>query len=153
MNGIEKRSGVATVPARGLALAALALLSGCVSYPPYKAPPPGPDTATIDMSRFSVASLCQKGKAYRVPRTPDGKVVVSTDGRVSVTGIAQFIGFNVTYTCMPSISFRPEAGQSYFMTLRALSEGCEMEVYRLDPAEPRVGLVHVPGIGAGERCE
>jgi len=136
-----------------IAAFALASLSACTILPRYEAPPAGPETASIDMSRFSVVSLCHQGKAYSVPKTPDGKVVVTTEGRVSVTGIAQFMGFNVIYTCTPSISFRPEAGQTYFMNLRALSQGCEMEVYRLDPSEPRVGLATVDDIGAGGRCE
>lgn len=132
---------------------AVAALSGCAMLPRYEAPPAGPDTATIDMSRFVVANVCHHGKAYSLQKPADGKVVVPVDGRIRVTGIAQFMGFNVIYTCTPGISFQPEAGQTYFMNLRALSQGCIMEVYKIDPSEPRVGLTMVPDVAPSARCE
>ncbi len=142
-----------TLPQWAAAVLAVVSLSGCSMLPRYEAPPAGPDTATIDMSRFAVANVCHHGKAYSLQKPADGKVVVPVDGRIRVTGIAQFMGFNMIYTCTPGISFQPEAGQTYFMNLRALSQGCIMEVYKIDPSEPRVGLTMVPDVGSSLRCE
>lgn len=125
---------------RILAAAALVgMLSACVGLPPYKAPPAGPETATVDVSRMNASSICTDGTLYSVGRVKDGRLTVPTTSRVALYSWVYISDYDTSYSCMPGVSFKPEAGGSYLMNLELESKGCRVEVYR-QGADNRIGL-------------
>lgn len=131
------------------ALAALAL-TACVGFPPYKGPAHGAPTAVVDVHRINATSICTDGKFYSLPANT-GLVLLPATGRVGIYSFMSIADYNVTYTCAPGLSFKPEPGQEYLMNVENDGKGCKLEVYRKSDAN-RIGLELEPSVGAGAYC-
>jgi hypothetical protein len=136
---------------------ALALLAGtsmcaCTGFPTYKAPPAGPDTATIDVSRINASTLCTNGHFFTIGPVKDGQLVVPATGRTAVYSWVSIAEYQVTYTCMPGVSFQPDAGQSYLLNLEVDGKACRLEIYQKG-APNRIGLDLVRSAAPAKYCQ
>lgn len=135
-----------------LAAIAAATLCGCVSLPPYFAPPAGEQTAIVDTSRVKPTAICTNGTLYSVSAPRDNRLVVPTNTRVALYSFVQLADYNVTYTCNPGISFKPANGVSYLLNLEIEDQKCRMEVYKQGGSN-RTGLDVEASVGAAQYCQ
>lgn len=135
--------------AAGLGL--VSMLTACVGLPPYKAPPPGEGTAVVDVSRLNLSSVCHGGKAYSVGKVKDNKLVVPADGRMGFFSFLYISEYYSSYSCMPGVSFKPEAGREYLLNFELDGEKCWLEAYRKGAAN-RTGLDIEPTVAPGQYC-
>ena len=118
---------------------ACSVLAACQSFPAYRVPT-GP-TTLVDVSRAQVTTICTGGKGYSVGKAaPGGKLPVPTDaGPVTLYAFVYLADYNVSYSCMPGLSFQPVAGSEYLFNLELEDQRCLPEIYRKG-GENRTGL-------------
>lgn len=136
-----------------LAMAGAMLLSGCSSLPRYVPPSADLPQATVDVSLLPQPSVCVAGKLYSANKGPDGRISVpATGARVAIHSFVYIDDYNVSYSCYPGISFRPEEGAGYTTRVEIEDQKCRLEVYR-EGAKNRVGLDLVESIGPPYLCK
>lgn len=140
-------------PLRYAAIALLCTaLAACAGFPPYLGPAPGLPTARIDLQRAHADTLCVGGKLYSLTAPQPKVLVVPAVGRVGLYSFASIADYNVTYTCMPGISFKPVPDETYLLNFENDSKACHLEVYH-EGAANRIGLDVEPSVGNPAYCK
>lgn len=124
---------------RHLALsAALLALSGC-ALAPYK-PAPGEPTALINVKNVPSPSICDaQGRQFSLQPGKDSLARIPADEPLMLGSVLQYQGYNVVWTCAPTVGFTPAADQTYYGVVESANQACRYEVYRTDTAN-RTGL-------------
>jgi hypothetical protein len=113
-------------------------LTACAP-PPYKARP-GEATALINVEHVPNPSICTStGKRFSLVPDKAHEAKIPAGDRLTLLSYIQMAGYNVTWSCMPAIGFKPEAGKAYYGTVETSNQKCRYEVYRAG-ADNRVGL-------------
>lgn len=131
------------------ACAATLALSGC-GLAPYR-PTPGEATAIIDVRNVPAPLICNsQGQRFSLTPDKDHKARIPAGAPLMLGSVKQIYGYNVTWTCMPTIGLTPEPNQSYYGVVESANQACRYEVYRAG-ADNRVGLALEPTLDTG-RC-
>jgi len=135
--------------ARGAALFTI----GGASLPPYQAPPKtDPGAAILDLSRIPSGSICTNGVLYAFNNSREKELAVPTGGRIGISSYVMMADYQVTYSCYPGLSFKPEAGKQYLLNVEIEDQKCRLEIYQKG-AQNRTGLALVPGVLPPQFCK
>lgn len=131
-----------------------ALLSvACAGLPPYQAPSKSdPGSAIVDFSRIPSGSICTNGVLYAFNNSREKEQAVPTGGRVGISSYVMMADYQVTYSCYPGLSFKPEAGKQYLLNVEIEDQKCRLEVYEKG-APNRTGLALVPNVLPPQFCK
>lgn len=124
-------------------------LMSCAFIPTYKLSE-NQNYSRVNLKELSNAWVCVNKKKYGLKKEDDGYAKVPSDVRLTIGSIHSWSGYNITYSCEPSVSFVPVGGQKYYINWAIREERCYVEVYR-EGAQNRVGLDIVDTI-SGYRC-
>ncbi len=134
-------------------LASFLQLTACVSLPQYKAPSTNdPGIAILDLSRIPSGSICSAGVLYSFNNSREKELAVTTTGRIGISSYVQMADYQVTYSCYPGVSFKPEAGKRYLLNLEIEDQRCRLEIYEKG-AKNRTSLALVPDLGPPQYCK
>ncbi|MFN3581822.1 MAG: hypothetical protein ACK4VV_15280 [Pseudomonas sp.] len=122
-------------------------LTGCQTYQNYDIQPQGP-TAQIDLSSLPDPWICIHSTRLSVKSPKAGLVTIPAGSRITVGSIFTWQGYNVTYSCDPSMSFIPVEGESYYVHGEIIAEACSTQVF-VKSDKNRVGLDLVETIARG----
>jgi len=140
---------VLKIAAMGAALFSI----GCASLPPYQAPPKtDPGAAILDLSRIPSGSICTNGVLYAFNNSREKELAVPTGGRIGISSYVMMADYQVTYSCYPGLSFKPEAGKQYLLNVEIEDQKCRLEIYQKG-AQNRTGLALVPGVLPPQYCK
>lgn len=140
---------VLKIAAMGAALFSI----GCASLPPYQAPSKtDPGSAILDLSRIPSGSICTNGVLYAFNNSREKELAVPTGGRVGISSYVMMADYQVTYSCYPGLSFKPEAGKQYLLNVEIEDQKCRLEIYQKG-AQSRTGLALVPGVLPPQYCK
>ena len=113
------------------------LISGCAILPPYVAP--ADNVVNLNVNDLPDPWICVNKKMFALKADSQGNAKVPTGSRIVVGSRHSWQGYNVTYSCNPSVSFIPQTGISYFANWEIIDEGCRVEIYKITD-DNRVGL-------------
>lgn len=121
------------------------LVAGCATTQPYQFSS-GEKNALL--KKGAGISMCKDGKFYRLPPV-DGESatpIPADGGRITLIAAMTYSGYNVTYSCYPSISFQPREGETYLVNSFVRGDKCYAELVREDLVQ-QTGVAFVPSIG------
>jgi hypothetical protein len=125
MNRIERSAGLA------LCMVAATLVTAC-GVVPYQ---PTPQDVLVPVKLVGMGSprMCRDGKFYSLTTDAAGDTVrVPAGQRITFGTYMYFDGYNVSYSCLPQLSFVPEAGRSYVSNSGLRDQRCFVELVRED---------------------
>ena len=115
----------------GLCIGAAAFMTAC-GVVPYQ---PTPQDVLVPVKLVGMGSprMCRDGKLYSLPADASGESVKVPSGqRITFGTFMYFDGYNVSYSCLPRVSFVPEAGRTYVSNSGLRDQRCFVEVVRED---------------------
>lgn len=118
-----------------LLLSALLMLSLAACIPLYRAKE-GEPTARLNLNSGGSVHICLGGTAYRLKSDKDGYAAIPVAPRLMVTSGYYASGGNMSYSCAPSVAFRPVQDQGYAASFEIRSGVCHLMVYREDNDAP-----------------
>ncbi len=130
---------------------ALTILGGCPVGPRYELPLHS-ETAKLKVASLTQSWICAQGAKRSFSPDKDGYATIRAGERVIVGVQYSGQGYNVTYSCDPSVSFIPWAGESYYQDFQIEAEKCTAIIYREVRTNP-VGLDFVSNLDKGGSCK
>jgi hypothetical protein len=121
-------------------------LQGCAAV---YTPAAGEATSTVRNVGFGELRMCRFGKIYQLPQAKgDPKAVIVPAGqRITLSAHLRSDGYQVSYHCVPAVSFAPEDGLLYVANSALSGDGrCGIEVVRDDKAS-LTGVSIEPSVG------
>lgn len=130
---------------------ALVILGGCAVAPPYELPAKS-ETARLKVASPTETWICADGAKRSFSPDKEGYAKIRAGERVIVGVQYSAQGYNVNYSCDPSVSFMPMAGESYYQDFQVEAEKCTAFIYREVTTNP-VGLDFESSLDKGGRCK
>ena len=124
----------------------LVWLQGCAAV---YTPAANEATTTVRNVGFGELRMCRFGKVYQLPQAKDDPkaVIVPAGQRITLNAQLRSEGYQVSYHCVPAVSFVPEERQLYVANSALSGDGrCGIEVVRDDPAS-LTGVSIEPSVG------
>lgn len=114
-----------------ISLLTLTLL-GCGS-PPYKFAA-DEKSASLKLLHGNQITMCRDNKLYSLKaRDNSNTVKVPVGKRVSVGTYMSYSGYNMTYSCMPFLSFLPEEDAKYISDSNVVNNNCYIDLVKENP--------------------
>ena len=126
-----------------------AVLAACGAVP-YQ---PGPNEVLAPVKLVGLGSprMCMDGKLYSLSADKSETVKVPVGQRITLGSYMYFDGYNVSFSCMPQLSFMPQAGLSYVSNAGLRDQRCFVELVRED-ASRETGVAPEPSLGPPQSC-
>jgi hypothetical protein len=118
-------------------LVLIILISSCTILPPYVAPKE--NIVELKIEELPDPWICINEKMFALKADTKGNAKVPAGSRIVVGSRHHWEGYNVRYSCNPSISFVPKIGISYFSNWEVIDEACRVEIFQISDKN-RVGL-------------
>lgn len=116
----------------GVATCCSLLMTGCVVFPPYLAKP-NEKTASVKLMGSVEAVFCKNSEFFSLPLEQNSDYVrVPANERITLETRLLYSGYNITYSCYPSLSFVPEEGGAYALHTYVREKKCFVELVRED---------------------
>ena len=107
-------------------------LFGCGS-PIYKFAP-DEESASIKLLYGDQITMCRDDQLYSLKASDNSNIVkVPIGKRVSVGTYMSYSGYNVTYRCMPFLSFLPEENAKYISDSNVINNKCYIDLVKESP--------------------
>lgn len=118
-----------------LLLSVLLALSLAACIPLYRAAE-GEPTARLNLSAGGSVRICHQGTVYRLKSDKDGYAAIPVAPHLTVSSNFYSSDGNMSYSCAPSVGFRPVQDQGYAASFEIRGGRCYIMVYREDKDAP-----------------
>jgi hypothetical protein len=127
----------------------LNLLTACSTLPVYEAEQ-AQEISELNVVLVGDSWVCFDSTQFILKHADGGYATIPSGRKITIGNYHKWDGYgSVYYSCNPSLSFVPKAGERYFLNREIKKDKCFLEIYR-EGANNRVGLEKVESVGASD---